>query len=245
MVGGFDSAGRREIGTSSLSSDVADFGVIGIAGEGRATTSSSEIDGPFLKPNFLHFALILRVDPLVFSSALAMSGSIACSGGVRGVDGILADDDVSVGLEITIGPRLEGFRSNRALLLKDGVRFSAAVAAAIRAAKSRRTSGSSSSGSGPFCAADDCRLSCSEGGVKMTSTFFSDGVSAGCSGGGGAALRGAVRPAARTSAERLFCFNGVKTDPRIGRLMSVEREAGGLALPSLVSFPEKRHDEGG
>jgi hypothetical protein len=102
-----------------------------------------EILGPFLKPSFFHLWLILPADPLILSNARERLGP-GVSGDSMGTVVIFAEDDTSVGLEITMAPRLVGFRSSLPLFdAVDGVRLRAAVAAAMRASKSRRTSASS------------------------------------------------------------------------------------------------------
>lgn len=164
-------------------------------GGGEYSSEVFEIDGPRLKPSLRHLMPILLPDPLAFSSALATVGSMGDSEGVTGVaPAILAEEETKVGLEILKAPpRLVFFRPREAVV--EGVLFNAAVAAAIRASKSRRTSGSSSGAT--FL--DPFRLSALVEGVLTTS---STGVSSGTeeadsAGGGGAGRRVSVEAALR------------------------------------------------
>lgn len=89
-----------------------------------------------MNPSFRHRPLPL---PLVFSKAFCVLAGT--SGGVKGVVGTFEDEDSSFGPDIDMAPFLVGFRSSLDPLVV-GVRFKAAVAAAILASKSLRTSGS-------------------------------------------------------------------------------------------------------
>jgi hypothetical protein len=88
-------------------------------------------DRPRLKPRFLHLILCFLVEPVA-------KGCTSVSG-LSGVEETFDDVESSFGLEIFMAPRLVPFLSS---LLVDWVRLSTAVAAAMRASKSRRISGS-------------------------------------------------------------------------------------------------------
>jgi len=121
---------RRLIGSANL----FDFAVVA----NEDMSGELDTERPLRKPNLRQRAEILLPEPLAFSNALATS---ELTGVVTGAPLSLTDVETNVGLEMIKAPFLVFFRVRPEPT--DGVRFNAAVAAAMRASKSRRTSGSS------------------------------------------------------------------------------------------------------